>query len=96
MRHPHLTWVSSMPEAVCWSFMVSHLQRRPGMQVGRATGPVGLMTEAGVCEGWDPEGKARLRGDQTGSISQPFKAFLSFSIKKIHGPSVTLFPQRIN
>lgn len=58
--------------------------------------PLRLMTEAGIWEGWDREGEARLRGDQTGSVSQPFNSFLSFSIKEIHGPSVTPFPQRIN
>jgi hypothetical protein len=41
-----------------------------------------FMTEAGVWEGWDPKGKARLRGEQTGFVSQPLKAFLSFPLKR--------------
>lgn len=60
-----------------WSFVVICLQRRPGRQVS-----LSFMTEAGVWEGWDPKGKARLRGKQTGFVSQPSKAFLSFPLKR--------------
>lgn len=55
-----------------------------------------FMTEAGVWEGWDPQRQGQAERGADRVCLPAIESLFIFSIKKIHGPSVTPFPQRIN